>query len=157
MDDKTRLFELAKANGVDVHHFAGIAKIQEALIDAGVEFDLVDTDTDRAPAPDEPEVHAEAEAEAAPETPEQMEARIRAAILAEAAPVGDPVEITPAQATAPAGKVKCVVMTRFQIQKRDLGIPDESGVSVKVHKGDKIDLEAGLAASLEARGQVTVV
>lgn len=72
MDDRTRLLELTKKHGVVMGNGnpfpsnTGLTKLQEALIDAGVEFELVETGSDREneiePAP---EVTVERE-EAAP-------------------------------------------------------------------------------------------
>ena len=54
MDEKEtkrrELYELAKDNGLDVHHRAGIDKIQEALIEAGISFEAFNDDSAEAPA-----------------------------------------------------------------------------------------------------------
>lgn len=53
MDDRERLLALCKEHGIEIHHKSGLAKLQQALLDAGIEFELVDTEPpqEAPPAP----------------------------------------------------------------------------------------------------------
>lgn len=52
MDDRERLLELCRENGIEVHHKTGIAKLQEALDEAGIEYDTPEApETEAAPEP----------------------------------------------------------------------------------------------------------
>lgn len=150
MDDRKRLLNLAKENGVDIHHSSGLQKIQEALIDAGIEFDLVDTPSERPPAPDEV---TEPVAEDTQSEVERLRAELAKAQEREAAMAAE----RKASAATSEGLVECVVLKKFHIQRTDLGMPDTSGQSVRVTPQTRIKLRHSLAEMLSARGQVAIV
>ena len=180
MDEQARLLAIAKENGVSVHHFSGVDKIKEALVEAGVPFFDGDMDGDM----DEPQAEeaqailgasntdpavldeqdkiaemrdklTEAEAEAEGEDDEQVE-RLRDAMAAQSEALDKRLARKKAAAVRSSERVICVAIKPFHVQKTDLGQPDHSGTSIKVTIGQKLELAAVTAAMLEARGQVTI-
>ncbi len=176
MDEQARLLAIAKDNGVSVHHFSGVDKIKEALVEAGVPFFDGDMDepqaeeaqailgasnTDPAVLDEQDKIAemrdklTEAEAEAEGEDDEQVE-RLRDAMAAQSEALDKRLARKKAAAVRSSERVICVAIKPFHVQKTDLGQPDHSGTSIKVTIGQKLELAAGTAAMLEARGQVTI-
>lgn len=140
MDDRERLLKLAKENGVEIHHKSGLAKIQEALIDAGIEFELIDTDADRGPDPDLEIPHPGASKAEKVEQP-NVEAEKPA----------------PAPAKSQSGMVEVIVMVKnVHVQAVDLGRPP-SATSTKLFFKERHKLARPIAERLAGRGQVEIL
>jgi len=178
MDEKEtkrrELYELAKDNGLDVHHRAGIDKIQEALIEAGISFEAFNDDSAEAPAKAEilgmnntdPDVMDEqdeladlrdqlSEAEAAAESDKDPHvARLREQLAAKIEHLDKKVARNKAAAVRKADRVECTATAKFHVQKTDLGLRDHQGASEKVKPGQKLLLPVTLAETLRKRGQV---
>ena len=181
-DERKRLYELCRENGIDVHHKTGIPKLTELLVEAGIAFETADysetahldpedaayrqekvlgaqtTDPDIM---DDKDVIAEmrdqlSQIEATSESKEEVErAREKVAMATEA--LDKKIARRKAQEVRKSDRVECVALTRFHVQKTDLGEADASGVSIKVAPGTRMMLPHGKAVGLEARGQVRIV
>lgn len=183
MDDKEakrlQLLELAKANGLDVHHKSGIAKLQEALIEAGVSFESYNDDSAEQAEPvaedvlgakpvdsattklqDEIEdlrdelTAAEAVAKSADDP---IVTALREQLAAKVENMDKRAARAKVAAVQASEKVQCVALKKFHVQKTDLGLRDHHGQSIEVSVGQKMMLAEGLAKSLEARGQVAML
>lgn len=127
MDDRERLYALCKEHGIEVHHKSGVAKLQQALMDAGIEFELVDTSPDpdlEIPHPVAPK--GELEGDDAPE----------------------PEKTPPAAPKSQSGMVEVMVMVKsVHIQPKDMGKPD-TGVSEKKKFKDRFEMKRSVALSI---------
>tara|TARA_R100001086_G_scaffold211289_1_gene127195 strand:+ start:7811 stop:8227 length:417 start_codon:yes stop_codon:yes gene_type:complete len=131
MDDRERLYALCKEHGVEVHHKSGVAKLQQALMDAGIEFELVDTESDRGPDPDLEIPH--------PGAP-------KGELEGYGAPA--PEEAPPAAPKSQSDMVEVMVMVRsVHIQPKDMGKPD-TGVSEKMKFKDRFEMKRSVALSI---------
>jgi len=138
MDDRERLYKLAKANGLEPHSRTGVPKLQEMLLDAGVEFELVDTSPDpdlEIPHPGEP--RGALERADIPESPKPV----------------------PAPAKSQSGMVEVLVMNTkgVHVAKVDLGQHDEIGVSVKKKFRERFEMKRSVAEGLAASGLVEIL
>lgn len=180
MDDKEvkrrELYELARAQGIDVHHKTGIAKLQEVLVESGIPFEAYNDDTaEQEDAPDmlganktddavldEQDELAElrdklTEAEAAADSPDDPHVKaLREQLSARVEGLDKKLARKKASTVRKSERVNCVALKKFHVQKTDLGMTDHQGSSIKVTIGQKMLLPAALAASLEARGQVSI-
>lgn len=156
MDDRERLYRLAKANGLEPHSRTGVPKLQEMLLDAGIEFELVDTSPDpdlEIPRPGEPKSALEGadmpEVEKTPleRTQERLkeEKEAHAEIARHKREHGELVEVL---VMNPKG---------VHIAKADLGLHDEIGVSIKKKFRERFGVVRSVAEGLAARGLVEII
>jgi hypothetical protein len=149
MDDRERLYALCKEHEIDIHHKSGVAKLQQALLDAGIEFELADTPSDRGPDPDLEIPHP-------------------------GAPKADdgPVEVVPADDVyvldasseehieppmRGSDMVEVLVMVKnVHVQAVDLGRPP-SATSTKLFFKERHKLARPIAERLAGRGQVEIL
>jgi len=140
MDDRERLYKLAKENGLEPHSRTGVPKLQQMLMDAGVEFELVDTESERGPDPDLEIPHpgapkGELEGDDAPE----------------------PEKPAPATPKSQSDMVEVMIMVKsVHIQPKDMGKLD-TGVSEKKKFKDRFDMKRAVAEGLQASGQVEIL
>lgn len=186
MDEKEQfrreLYELAKREGLDVHHKAGIEKLQQALVDAGVPFEpyndmataALDPEDEAYEAPqvlgaittdddvmDDKDVIAEmrdklSQIELTSKNQDEINAA-REQVAAAMGALDRKVARRKAQAVRKSERVQCVATAKFHVQRTDLGEADPNGGSVKVAIGQQMMLPKDKAVGLEARGQVRIV
>ena len=140
MDDRERLYKLAKDNGLEPHSRHGVPKLQEMLLDAGIAFELVDTPSEREADPDLEIPHpgapkGELEGDDAPE----------------------PEKPAPAPAKSQSDMVEVIVMVKnVHVAAVDLGRP-ASDTSVKLFFKERHKLTRAMAERLAGRGQVEIL
>ncbi len=132
MDDRERLYKLAKENGLDPHSRHGVPKLQEMLLDAGVAFELADTPSERPVDPD-------------------LE------IPRPGAPKADAEKPAPAPAKSQSDMVEVIVMVKnVHVQAVDLG-RSPSATSTKLFFKERHKLVRPVAERLAGRGQVEIL
>ena len=181
---RERLLKVAKDNGVDVHHKSGVEKLTEALTEAGVAFEPYNDDTTAKLDPEDEAYEPEAEIlglnpdadeevldekdavadmrddltalEASDASEEEIEAE-REKVAAATAALDNKMARKKASAVRKGERVHCKALSKFHVQKTDLGQPDSSGASVKIKAGQELMLPAGIAIGLEERGQIVII
>ena len=181
-DERKRLYDLCRENGIDVHSRTGIPKLTELLVEAGIAFEAAEYSETAHLDPEDPAYRQEkvlgaqttdpdimddkdiiaemrdqlTQIEATSENKEEVaRAREKVALATEA--LDKKIARKKAQEARKGDRVECVALTKFHVQKTDLGEADASGVSIKVTPGTHMMLPHGKAIGLQARGQVRIV
>lgn len=140
MDDRERLYKLAKENGLEPHSRHGVPKLQEMLLDAGIAFEMVDTPSEREADPDLEIPHP-----GAPKA-EKVEQ-----------PTVEAEKPAPAPAKSQSDMVEVLVMVKnVHVAATDLGRAP-SGTSVKIFFKERHKLPRAIAERLAGRGQVEIL
>jgi hypothetical protein len=153
MDDRERLYKLAKENGLEPHSRHGVPKLQEMLLDAGIAFELVDTPSER-----EKEI-VESLAEVAKAQDPDLEIPHPGAPKAEKVeqPTAEAEKPAPAPAKSQSDTVEVLVMVKnVHVAATDLGRAP-SGTSVKIFFKERHKLPRAIAERLAGRGQVEIL
>ncbi len=149
MDDRERLYKLAKENGLEPHSRHGVPKLQEMLLDAGIAFEMVDTPSEREADPDLEIPH--------PGAPKANDGPVEVVPADDVYVVDASCEEHVEPPMRDSDMVEVLVMVKnVHVQAVDLGRAP-SGTSVKIFFKERHKLPRAIAERLAGRGQVEIL